>query len=53
MSARLSRLTAEFLAMLENERGSSAHTVRADTRELEQFTAYLTKHFGASSAAWG
>ncbi len=48
MSGRLTRLSADFLTMLENERGSSAHTLRAYARELAQFTAYLTKHFGAN-----
>lgn len=46
MSDRLAKLTRGFLATLENERGSSAHTLRAYERELTLFTAYLTKHFG-------
>ena len=44
---RLSTLQQGFLAMLQNERSASAHTLRAYERELTQFTAYLTKLFGA------
>jgi integrase/recombinase XerC len=47
VSERLGTLTSGFLAMLENERGCSAHTLRAYERELAQFSTYLTKHFGA------
>jgi integrase/recombinase XerC len=46
MSQPLSALREGYLAMLRGERGSSAHTLRAYERELEQFIAYLTKQFG-------
>ena len=46
MSDSLSQLREGYLAMLRGERGSSAHTLRAYERELEQFIAYLTKQFG-------
>jgi len=46
MSESLSQLREGYLAMLRGERGSSAHTLRAYERELEQFIAYLTKQFG-------
>jgi integrase/recombinase XerC len=46
MSQALETLREGYLAMLRGERGSSAHTLRAYERELAQFTAYLTKHFG-------
>jgi len=46
MSQSLSELREGYLAMLRGERGSSAHTLRAYERELEQFIAYLTKQFG-------
>jgi integrase/recombinase XerC len=47
VSDRLAKLTRGFLTMLENERGSSTHTLRAYERELAQFTAHLAKQFGA------
>lgn len=37
-----------FLAMLANERGASTHTVRAYTREVRSFAAYLEESFGKS-----
>src|SRR5215467_10964459 len=37
----------QFLSTLKNERGSSAHTLRAYERELYSFTAYLVQTFGA------
>lgn len=46
MSQPLAVLREGYLAMLRGERGSSAHTLRAYERELEQFIAYLTKQFG-------
>jgi integrase/recombinase XerC len=46
MSQPLAALREGYLAMLRGERGSSAHTLRAYERELEQFIAYLTKQFG-------
>jgi integrase/recombinase XerC len=39
-------LAAEFLAMLENERNASAHTVRAYRREVGNFVAYLGETLG-------
>jgi integrase/recombinase XerC len=35
-------LAAEYLRMIENERGASAHTLRAYRRELEDFTAWVS-----------
>jgi integrase/recombinase XerC len=46
LSASLNNLRDGYLAMLESERGASAHTVRAYQRELAQFTEYLAKQFG-------
>jgi integrase/recombinase XerC len=40
-------LAARFLSTLQNERGSSAHTLRAYERELHDFIAYLVEMFGA------
>jgi integrase/recombinase XerC len=48
MSQSLADLREGYLAMLRNERGASAHTLRAYQRELAQFTEYLTKQFGKS-----
>ncbi len=48
MSARehIDSLADEFLAVLENERNSSAHTVRAYRREVGNFVAYLREALG-------
>jgi integrase/recombinase XerC len=39
-------LAQDFLAMLENERNASAHTVRAYRREVGNFVAYLRETLG-------
>lgn len=39
---------SRFLAMLANERGASAHTMRAYTREIGNFAAYLDETLGPS-----
>ena len=39
-------LADQFLSTLQNERGSSPHTMRAYERELQNFTAYLVEAFG-------
>ena len=39
-------LATEFLAMLRDERGVSAHTLRAYTREVNDFAAHLTEARG-------
>jgi integrase/recombinase XerC len=46
MSQSLATLRDGYLTMLRNERGASAHTLRAYERELAQFVAYLTEQFG-------
>jgi integrase/recombinase XerC len=43
------RLAGEFLAMLENERNASVHTVRAYRREVQSFVAYLRETLGAQA----
>ena len=45
-NSTLDPLVGEFLRMLANERGSSAHTLRAYTRELHGFTTYIAKSKG-------
>ena len=42
-------LAGQFLAMLENERNASAHTVRAYRREVGDFAAYLSKTLGGQA----
>jgi len=42
-------LAAEFLRVFANERGASAHTLRAYRRELEGFTAWIAKRDGGLS----
>ena len=44
---KLTELASEFLAMLENERGSSEHTLRAYRRELLAFAISIEKQFGS------
>ena len=39
-------LSARFLAMLTNERGASAHTLRAYAREVSDFAAFLERTLG-------
>ena len=39
----------DFLAVLANERGASAHTVRAYGRELRDFAAYLAETMPADA----
>jgi integrase/recombinase XerC len=40
-ATEFTQLAERFLAMLQNERNASAHTVRAYRRELSNFAAYL------------
>jgi integrase/recombinase XerC len=42
----LSSLVADYLRVLANERGASAHTIRAYDRELRGFIAYIAGHYG-------
>ena len=44
----LKALVDEYLRVLANERGASAHTLRAYHRELTDFAGYVAKTFGAS-----
>jgi integrase/recombinase XerC len=44
---RVAILADKFLSTLQNERGSSPHTMRAYVRELHSFAAYLVETFGA------
>jgi integrase/recombinase XerC len=42
----LDSLVAEYLRVLAGERGASVHTLRAYDRELHNFTAWTTEHYG-------
>jgi integrase/recombinase XerC len=46
----IERLAEGFLAMLLNERGASAHTVRAYAREVRSFADYLRETLGDGAA---
>jgi integrase/recombinase XerC len=45
-ASKITTLAEQFLAMLANERGSSAHTVRAYAREVRSFAEHLEKTLG-------
>ena len=45
----LAELSEQFLAAMRDERGASAHTLRAYRRELAEFVAYLAKELGADA----
>jgi integrase/recombinase XerC len=44
-------LVEEYLRVLANERGASAHTLRAYRRELEGFAAWASERFGPERGA--
>jgi integrase/recombinase XerC len=46
VAASLDSLVADYLRVLANERGASAHTLRAYDRELHGFAAYIAEHYG-------
>jgi integrase/recombinase XerC len=50
-TSTLDELVNEYLRVLTNERGASAHTLRAYQRELHGFTAYMAKHHAATRQA--
>jgi len=43
-------LVEGFLAMLANERGASAHTVRAYAREVRSFADYVRETLGEGAS---
>lgn len=47
-AATLSELLSAYLRVLANERGASAHTLRAYERELTGFAGYMRETFGAN-----
>ena len=46
VAASLQSLVDEYLRVLANERGASAHTLRAYERELHGFAAFVAERFG-------
>lgn len=44
------QLASEFLRVLANERGASAHTLRAYERELNGFAAFIVENMGAGAS---
>ncbi len=51
--SEIDRLVEAFLAMLANERGASAHTVRAYAREVRGFAAYIAEIMGDGARVKG
>jgi integrase/recombinase XerC len=47
---QLSSLVTEYLRVLANERGASAHTLRAYERELHNFAIFVAERFAADQA---
>jgi integrase/recombinase XerC len=45
-AASLNSLVADYLRVLANERGASAHTLRAYERELRGFAAWIAERYG-------
>jgi integrase/recombinase XerC len=46
VATSLDSLVADYLRVLANERGASAHTLRAYKRELNSFAAFVNKRYG-------
>jgi integrase/recombinase XerC len=53
LTSSLDSLVAYYLRVLANERGASAHTLRAYQRELQAFAAYITEHYGIDQGPEG
>jgi integrase/recombinase XerC len=50
ISETLGELVCEYIRVLANERGASAHTLRAYDRELHSFASWVIEHHGADQA---
>jgi integrase/recombinase XerC len=50
VASEFETLAEQFLAMLQNERNASAHTLRAYRREILSFAAYLRETLGVSAS---
>jgi integrase/recombinase XerC len=51
--SRLPLEIAEYLTHLEKERDVSRHTLKAYSRDLEAFVAFLQQYYGADTWSWG
>jgi integrase/recombinase XerC len=51
VAVSLELLVGEYLRVLANERGASAHTLRAYERELSGFAGWVAEHYGAEQTA--
>jgi integrase/recombinase XerC len=49
-SETLGELASEYIRVLANERGASAHTLRAYDRELHSFASWIIENHGADQA---
>jgi integrase/recombinase XerC len=47
IASGLDALVADYLRMLANERGASAHTLRAYERELHNFAGFVAERYGS------
>ncbi|MGD0904812.1 MAG: tyrosine-type recombinase/integrase [Terracidiphilus sp.] len=48
MASPLDALAGDYLRVLANERGASAHTLRAYERELRDFAGFIAERYGAA-----
>jgi integrase/recombinase XerC len=53
VAATMAALVEEYLRVLANERGASAHTLRAYQRELRGFAGFMAERFGDEFAVNG
>jgi integrase/recombinase XerC len=53
MASGLGALVADYLRVLTNERGASAHTLRAYERELRNFVAFVAERYGPDQTVDG
>jgi integrase/recombinase XerC len=51
LDTSLDSLVADYLRVLTNERGASAHTLRAYQRELHGFAAWVAENYGKDQSA--
>ena len=51
VAAPLAELVDEYMRVLANERGASAHTLRAYRRELQSFAAWMRESFAETAVA--
>ena len=52
-NSTLDSLAGEYMRVLANERGASAHTLRAYGRELHNFAVFIVERFGPAQGVDG